>query len=201
MLILEILILSSINLVSTFRPLDQSASNRYRIIRLHNDSFFRKPIPNEELKLPNAVRLTGEFLLDRELIIKIAELRTFIEKLEFNRGKQPSSDVKPQDYSICDISNGGSKETNVMEINEVTLEPIKDLLCEENMLEEVLVKTFEAYKADNDSKSVERLKKIADEVALVASKFRRSVAEENILRLLRCYMVNHNYIKIAILGR
>lgn len=189
MLLLNISIICFTNSLSAFRLLDHSTPNGFRIQRLHND-FFRAPIPNEELKLPKAIRPTGEILLDRELIARVAELRSFIEDIEFSRGKPLPDDLTSPENTSHDTDTEQSKEKNAVEINEVTLEPIKDLLCEENLLEEVLTKAFEVYRSTKNFVAIDRLQNIANEIASVASKFRKSVAEENTARLLRCYMID-----------
>ncbi|CDR96662.1 hypothetical protein, conserved [Babesia bigemina] len=180
------------------------------------DSVFREPLPGEAITLPNPSATTGEYLLDREIIHRVAELRTFLEDIEVSRGKRSqlreierglnsgeyeirqvtkeeadrltaAANAGPDVESQDTVDDTGMPETP-MEINEITLEPIKEHMYEENMLEEVLGKAFSVYRKNRDQASIQRLEVIASEIAPIADKVRKERAEEIIVRLVNCYV-------------
>ncbi|GBE58725.1 hypothetical protein, conserved [Babesia ovata] len=180
------------------------------------DSVFREPLPGEAITLPNPSATTGEYLLDRAIIHRVAELRTFLEDIEVSRGKKSQlreieRGLNNGDYEIRQVTKEeadrleaaakanpnveiqdpvdetGMPETP-MEINETTLEPIKEHMYEENMLEEVLGKAFSVYRKNRDQASIQRLEGIASEIAPIADKVRKERAEEIIVRLINCYV-------------
>ncbi|KAK2196428.1 hypothetical protein BdWA1_001674 [Babesia duncani] len=173
---------------------DTTASRRFD---LFSDSLFRVPIPGEEITLPATNAPTGEYLLDKGLIEKISALRTFIENIESNRGKNSTieelevainDDCKSEiDNSECEPEVDTSNEKPLIEINEENLEPIKSLLCEEDLLEEVVGTAIGVYKRQNDNESIQRLQSIIDEIIPIAAKFRKTDAEEKIVRLILCF--------------
>ncbi|EDO08389.1 hypothetical protein BBOV_III008290 [Babesia bovis T2Bo] len=173
------------------------------------DSVFREPLPGEEITLPNPSRATGEYLLDRGLIAKIAELRTFIEEIEISRGKHSTLKLMEREMNKdnAEILCLSEEEANKMEglvdardvkmeeeplppieINDKTLEPINEHLFEENMLEEVLGKAISVYRKDRDQVAITRLQDIAEEMAPFVEKFRKSRAENIIVRLIDSYL-------------
>ncbi|ORM39918.1 uncharacterized protein BXIN_1353 [Babesia sp. Xinjiang] len=173
------------------------------------NSVFREPLPGEAITLPNPSAATGEYLLDRDLFTKVAELRTFIEDFEVSRGKrsqlrrleremnkegaeivqltaEEAAQIEERKDEYTDESD--DEPITPIDINEKTLEPIYDHLYEENMLEEVLGKAFSVYRKDRDYASVQRLEDIAGEMAPVAEKVRKGRSEEIIVRLINCYL-------------
>lgn len=182
---------------------------------LHSpDSLFRDPMPGEAITLPNPSEPTGEYLLDKDIITKVAELRTFIEDIEINRGKKsevrllerelnkdncevvPLTDEEAAKIDDTEKQEGSDDEAHKddvgppFEINDATLEPIKEHMFEENMLEEVLGRAFSVYRKTRDQQSVDRLQQIATEMAPVVEKVRKTRAEEIIVRLINCYVNN-----------
>ncbi|XP_953365.1 uncharacterized protein TA10285 [Theileria annulata] len=152
------------------------------------DSSFRTPLPGGELNLPGVNEPSGEILLDRPLIEKVASLRTFIECIEINRGKTPESTGDEQSEGKVSSVQTPQNENKFVEINEENLEPIKDLLAEEDLLEEVLSNAFVTYRDSKDSESIKRLQTIAEQIVPIASKLRKEKSERNITRLVSCYM-------------
>ncbi|GIX61478.1 uncharacterized protein BcabD6B2_09130 [Babesia caballi] len=174
------------------------------------DSVFREPMPGEVITLPNPSAPTGQYLLDKELIDKVAELRTFIEDVEVSRGKRSQLRLLERELNKdkCQIVHlteeeaarlgepsgseadepGPEERETPMEINEATLEPIKDHMYEENLLEEVLGKAFSVYRKNRDQEGIRRLERIAGEIAPIAEKVRKSRAEDIIIRLINCYV-------------
>ncbi|GFE53426.1 hypothetical protein BaOVIS_008300 [Babesia ovis] len=173
------------------------------------DSVFREPLPGEEITLPNPSAPTGEYLLDRGLIAKVAELRTFLEDIEVSRGKKSKLKLMEREMNKegAEILQLTEEEADKMEdvkdpvdadydmgnlppieINDKTLEPIADHVYEENMLEEVLGKAISVYRKDRDQTSVQRLQEIAEEMAPFVEKIRKERAEAIIVRLIRCFV-------------
>eukprot|EP00375_Theileria_parva_P001691 XP_764365.1 hypothetical protein [Theileria parva strain Muguga] len=154
----------------------------------YDDSAFRTPLPGEEIRLPKVNEPSGEILLDRPLIEKVAYLRTFIESIEINRGKKPDNEeceqTEDKDSNVQNSENGNK----IVEINEENLEPIRELLAEEDLLEEVLSNAFFTYKNSKDGESIQRLQAIAEQIVPIASKLRKEKSELNISRLIACYM-------------
>nr|PVC49654.1 hypothetical protein MACL_00002846 [Theileria orientalis] len=158
-------------------------------LQSYNESLFRTPLPGEEISLPKVHEPSGEYLLDKPLIEKIASLRTFIESIEINRGKKSTHKQLENDHDEVKVDEYNNDDFNkFVEITEENLEPITELLAEEDLLEEVLSTAFDNYKKSNDIESFDRLHDIAEQIAPIAAKIRKSNSEMNISRLIRCYM-------------
>ncbi|UKK02902.2 hypothetical protein MACK_003000 [Theileria orientalis] len=155
----------------------------------YNESLFRTPFQGEEISLPKVHQPSGEYLLDRPLIEKIASLRTFIESIEINRGKKSKHKIVENDHNeTIEDEYNNDDDNKFVEITEENLEPIADLLAEEDLLEEVLSTAFENYKKSNDLESFDRLHDIAEQIAPIAAKIRKSKSEMNITRIISCFM-------------
>ncbi|UKJ89910.2 hypothetical protein MACJ_003164 [Theileria orientalis] len=122
-------------------------------------------------------------------LLKIASLRTFIESIEINRGKKSKHNITVNsNIELSEDEYNNDNHNDVVEITEESLQPISELLAEEDLLEEVLSTAFQNYKKSNDLESFHRLDDIAEQIGQIAAKIRKSNSIINISRIISCYM-------------